>query len=545
MVAIGVLGPLVVARDDGGSIAVDRPAQRRLLGALCVRAGRTATSEWLGSAIWDGAAPADARGSLQAHVSKLRLAVGRDVVVTDPHGYRLSPTCDLDAARFEALFADARSAFLDDRYEMAEGALSAALELWRGAAFEEFADAEFVTAEAARLEEIRLTCLEDLHDVRLAVGRHRESLADLEVLTRSHPFRERVWALRIVALYRAQRQSEALEAYRTIRDRLADELGVEPGGELRELHQAVLRQDPSLGSGRYRSASASVSAAPVRIARPASPPQVQYVRSGDAHLAYQVVGDGGRDVLYLPSYLSHVELNWEWPGYRQFLTGLSDIGRLIVFDKRGMGLSDRVPWADRAGRVCDALTVLDAVDAERVLVFGSSEGAAVAVDLAADHPERVSGIVVFGAAPALQRDDYPIGTPVARYELTIANAYAEWGTGRSLERFAPSAAADPQARDWYGRLERHALSPGALVEMMQTAIAMDYRPQLGRVRCPTLVLHRRDEVVPLAGGRFIADAIPHSRLQELAGRDHLVCFGDVDAVLQATTDFASQVVFAR
>ncbi len=545
MVAVGVLGPLVVARDDGGAIVVERPAQRRLLSALCVRAGRTATREWLGSAIWGEESPVSARGSLQAHVSKLRAAIGRDVVVTDPHGYRLAESCDVDAARFEALFADARSAFLDDRYEMAEEAFSAALQLWRGDAFEEFADADFGTAEIARLAEIRLTCIESLHEVRLALGRDREGLSDLELLTRSHPYREHLWALRMVALYRAERQTEALECYRLIRGRLASELGVEPGLELRELHQAVLRHDPGLATSRYRPASppTSPTSSPptVGLARPAAPPHVRYAASGDAHLAYQVVGSGERVVLYLPSYLSHLEINWDWPPYARFLSGLADLGRLVIHDKRGMGLSDRVPWADRATRVVDVLAVLDEVGAGQVVVFGSSEGAGAAVDLAAEHPERVSGLVLFGAAPTLQRDDYPIGTPVERYELTIHQAYTAWGTGRSLERFAPSAATDPLARDWYGRLERHALSPAGLVGLMHEAKAIDYRDRLGDIRCPTLVTHRTDDIVPVAGARFIADAVPHSRLLELPGRDHLVFFGDVDAVLRATAEFAHEV----
>jgi pimeloyl-ACP methyl ester carboxylesterase len=210
-----------------------------------------------------------------------------------------------------------------------------------------------------------------------------------------------------------------------------------------------------------------------------------------------------------------------------------------------MGLSDRVAWADRAGRVADALAVLDAAGADQVLVFGSSEGAAAGVDLAADHPERVCGLVLFGAAPTLQRDDYPIGTPLDRYELTIHSAYAEWGTGRSLERFAPSHANDPAAREWYGRLERHALSPGGLVELMEAAKSIDYREQLPLVAAPTLVLHRTDEVVPIAGARFVANAVPGGRLCELSGRDHLVFFGEVDRVLQMTAEFASEVFASR
>lgn len=545
MAAIGVLGPLVVARDDGGLITVDRPIQRRLLAALCVRAGRTAATDWLASAVWDGSPPRTARGSLQAHLSKLRGVIGSDVIVTDPHGYRLAGAADLDTARFEAMFADARSACLDERFEMAEEGLTAAIGLWRGTAFEEFADADFAVAESVRLEEVRIACLEDLHDVRLALGNHRESLAELEVLTRTYPFRERFWALRMVALYRSARQSEALDAYRAIRSRLAADLGVEPGCELRGLHEAVLRHDPALSTGRYRAATPPATVTAIGSARPAAPPRVKYARSGQAHLAFQVVGSGQRDVLYMPSYLSHLELNWHWREYARFLAGLADIGRLIVFDKRGMGLSDRVAWADRAERVADAVAVLDAAGSERVLVFGSSEGAAVAVDLAVEHPQRVSGVVLFGAAPTLQRDDYRIGTPVDRYELTIRNAYQDWGTGRSLERFAPSAAKDPAAREWYGSLERHSLSPGGLVEMMRIAMRIDYRPELRQVTAPALVLHRSEEVVPIAGARYVSEAMPDCRFRELPGQDHLVFFGEIDPVLEATSQFATEVASTR
>jgi pimeloyl-ACP methyl ester carboxylesterase/DNA-binding SARP family transcriptional activator len=504
-----------------------------LLGILAARAGRTVSTEHLLGALWPLALPETARSSLQAHISRLRSALGADRIVTESRGYRL--VAEVDSEEFERAFQQSREALLDGLYAEAELGLRSALDLWRGPAYDGMQHEDAVSAEAQRLEELRLTSEEDLVEARLQQGAHDELVADLRGLVGLHPLRERMWGQLILALYRSGRQAEALAAYREVHALLADELGVQPNPWLRRLHDAVLRQDAAL---ELAPGPAALRAA----ARPAPAPDISYARNGEVSLAYQVTGDGPSTLLYLPSYLSHLELNREWPAYASFLDGLAGIGRLVVMDKRGMGLSDRLPPAPSGERVADVLAVLDATGTDRALVVGSSEGAAIGLELAVGHPDRVSGLVLFGAAPTVNRDSYQIGTPRERYEQTLGEAHLRWGTGRSLERFGPSAYGDAAATAWYGRLERHAVSPGGLMQLMQWAIELDYRDLLPEVALPTLVLHRSADVVPIAGARYLAEHIPGARFQELPGCDHLVWFGDAAAVVDAVAAFAAQIL---
>ncbi|MEO3753689.1 BTAD domain-containing putative transcriptional regulator [Streptomyces sp. B6B3] len=235
----GVLGPLAVWTDAGSQVAVPGAKVRALLADLLAHHGRAVPAEALVDDLWEGLPPANAAGALQSKVALLRRALenaepgARALVETAPHGYRLRAGPErVDAAAFGALAA--------------EGRYEEALALWRGPAFAGYADAPFARAAAERLEEQRVTAFEGLAEQRVARGEHQALAGELSAMLQAHPLRERLHAVRIHALYRDGRQAEALAAYRLIRDRLAEELGVDPGPELAALHQAVLRQDPAL-----------------------------------------------------------------------------------------------------------------------------------------------------------------------------------------------------------------------------------------------------------------------------------------------------------
>ncbi|TDC75760.1 BTAD domain-containing putative transcriptional regulator [Streptomyces hainanensis] len=237
----GVLGPLAVWTDTGQEVAVPGAKVRALLADLLVHHGRAVPAETLIEDLWEGTPPAQATGALQSKVAQLRRSLedaepgARALVETAPHGYRLrAEPSRVDAAAFGALVADAR-------YEEA-------LALWRGPAFAEYAEVPFARAAAERLEQQRVTAFEGLAERRFARGEHRALADELPALLDAHPLRERLHAVRIRALYRDGRQAEALEAYREIRNRLAEELGMDPGPELAALQQAVLRQDPALAA---------------------------------------------------------------------------------------------------------------------------------------------------------------------------------------------------------------------------------------------------------------------------------------------------------
>jgi WD40 repeat protein/DNA-binding SARP family transcriptional activator len=249
-----VLGPLEVEADDG-PVVLGGPKERLLLAQLLVQPNRVVPIEALVRGLWGEHPPRSAPKTLQAHVVRLRRALepGRargaagQVLVTREPGYLLRVTSGaLDVARFEELTAQARRALADDAADAAASTLREALGLWRGRAFEEFVDTEFGAAEADRLGELRLVALEDRIDADLRLGRHRQLVAELEGLVREQPLRERLWAQLLLALYRSGRQADALLAYQRARSILVEELGIEPGAELRGLQAAILAQDPGL-----------------------------------------------------------------------------------------------------------------------------------------------------------------------------------------------------------------------------------------------------------------------------------------------------------
>ena len=382
VVEFGVLGPLEVTV-AGQSLAIGGARTRAVLALMLVNANRVVSADALADQLWPDLGADRAAANLQVRLSELRRALrsvgeaGR--LETRPPGYVLHVGPDeLDVLRFEALCAAGRDALAAGDPDGAVRLLDRSLALWRGTALADVDDTQFVSAEQARLEEERLAALELRIDALLHCGRHQQTIAELEMLTTRHPFRERLWYQRLLALYRSGRQAEALRAYRELRSALVGHLGIEPGSELRELEARILRQDPTLA---YQ---------PVQPQGPdhGATPQTRYVESGGVHIAYQIVGEGDRDVLFVPGLMSHVELAWEDPGTMQFYRRLAALGRLILFDKRDTGLSDRAPGdSTLEERIEDVHSVMNAAASERAIVFGYSEGAPMSILFAASFPE--------------------------------------------------------------------------------------------------------------------------------------------------------------
>lgn len=536
-----MLGPLEV-RDGGEVIDALARKQRQIVARLLVTPNRFVATDRLLDELWDDPASPGAKSSLQAQVSRLRKRLPRpDSVVGDRRGYRLDVgPDDLDVWRFERLLGEGRAALDEGRPDDAAVRLDEALTCWRGEPFLEVAEDGPGRGEAARLAELRLIAAADRIRADIGRGLPADALARLEPLLLVHEYDERLWVLRITALYASGRQSDALDAYQRCRRLLVDDLGLEPGLDLRRVEQRVLDQDPALGAPIPPRSSAS----PTGFARPADAgldlPPVEYTTRADdgVTLAYRVVGAGAIDVLWVPDYLSHLDVVWEHPAYAAYLCGLGRVGRLFTYDKRGQGLSDRTPGhASATVRAQDALAVLDAVGSDRAVLVGCSEGAEIAATAATVAPHRVAALVMFGSGPACEVDDADWCIPRDEYVRWMEWAAARWGTGRSLEALAPSAAADPVARDWYGRLERQTTTPANIVDYARQNSRTDYSGLLPRLRVPTLILHRRDETVPVAAGRYLADRITGARYVELDGTDHLVWFGDTDAVLREIENF--------
>jgi pimeloyl-ACP methyl ester carboxylesterase len=250
----------------------------------------------------------------------------------------------------------------------------------------------------------------------------------------------------------------------------------------------------------------------------------KYAKSGDIHVAYQVFGDGPSDLVIAPGAFSHLELSWEEPSFARSMERLASFARVIAFDKRGQGLSDRgVATPTLEERMDDVRAVMDAAGSERTAILGISEGGALACLFAASNPARTSALILFGTRPRWsQAPDYPTGIPAETASALISALESNWGSGVAVERFAPSRANDQAFREWWGKLERMSASPADIVALYKMIFEIDVRHVLPAIRVPTLVLHRKhDKVISLAEGRYMAERISGAKLVELDGSDHL------------------------
>jgi pimeloyl-ACP methyl ester carboxylesterase len=280
------------------------------------------------------------------------------------------------------------------------------------------------------------------------------------------------------------------------------------------------------------------------------PPRTQYARSGDLHIAYQVVGEGPLDLVYVPGWVSHVEQAWEEPSLARFLNRLASFSRLIVFDKRGTGLSDRVPNAELPpleARMDDLRAVMDAAGSERAAVFGFSEGGNLSALFAASHPARVAALVLFGTfSKRLRTPDYPWAPTAAERRAFCEEVERDWASGIDLARYVPSKLGDAAFLTRLSAYFRNAASPGAAVALLRMNSEIDVRGVLPAIHVPTLVINRTgDRSVHVEEGRYMAKQIPGARFVELPGEDHMPWVGDQDAILDEVQEFLTGVRPAR
>lgn len=279
-------------------------------------------------------------------------------------------------------------------------------------------------------------------------------------------------------------------------------------------------------------------------ARPAIEAVTRYARSGNVNIAYQVVGDGPIDLVFVMGWVSHIEMFWQEPMVARFLRQLASFSRLILFDKRGTGLSDAVPISQLPTleeRMDDVRAVMHAAGSTRAVVMGVSEGGTMSSLFAATHPEHTAGIVIIGGyARRLRAPDYPWGVLAEDRERFIAMLQREWGGPVGIEDRAPSRAGDPEFRKWWSAYLRMGASPGAAAALTRMNAEIDVRNVLPTIRVPALVIHRTDDrCLRVEEGRYMAERIPGARFLELPGADHLPFTGDQDAILDAVSRFIS------
>lgn len=270
-------------------------------------------------------------------------------------------------------------------------------------------------------------------------------------------------------------------------------------------------------------------------------PETKYTQSGNIAIAYQVLGAGPVDLLLVPGFVSHLEQAWEDPSYSRFLRRLAGFSRLILFDKRGTGLSDRVagiPILEE--RMDDVRAVMNATGSRRAALFGVSEGGAMSILFAATYPERVSALVLYGSiARGAWAPDYPWGPKDGdESERWLESWRKEWGSAKDIDDWAPSVAHDPRFRQWWAKYLRLSASPSSVIDIFRMNRGIDVRSVLPAIHLPTLVLHRKgDRTINIEEGRYLAQHIPGARLVELDGDDHLWWVGNSDAIVSEIIEF--------
>jgi len=496
---------------DGNPIRLNLRKGAALLVYLAEAQGAVAR-DVLATLLWPESPREIARARLRRLLHRVELALGQSIFDTDRTTVKLSPAIGLkvDSHQFEA--ACNRNAF-EDACLHYRGDFLAGFALDDCPAFDEWA---FFRREALRGQFMH--CLERLVQDKNAARDHFAAAAHAARLVELDPLSEVYSRHLIRSLLLAGDRSAAEWHYTLLIQRLRDELGVKPEAATEALMASA-------------------------IAAADAVPAPRYVKGTSAHLAYQTYGSGELDVLIMPGFVSHVERVWEHPACRAFLLSMMTLGRLILFDRRGIGLSDRVGSAPGVEATAEDIgTVLQAVDSRRVLLFGASECGPACIKFAVDEPRLVAGLVLFGSlAKGCWAPDYPHALRASQYDAWQQQLVAEWGGPAGIETFGPSLSRDPQASAWWAGLLRAASSPGAIGAVLEAFRDTDVRHLLQRVSVPTLVLHRRnDRAVRIGAGRDMASRIAHAQFVALDGDDHWFFAGVQQPVIETIKAFAAK-----
>ncbi|GAB3759033.1 hypothetical protein GCM10028864_45150 [Microlunatus parietis] len=534
---------------DGRPVSVGGPQQQALLGILLLNANNMVPADRLIGHLWGDRPPASARSLLQGCVAHLRRDLAdertdRQFIVRRGPGYALElDPGDLDLDRFDALVDAARDA-AEDRtragLEHRAALLRRALRLWRGAVLDGIV-LDGCEPELTRLEERRLAVLEECAGVELELGRHAEVVPELQAVVRIHPLREQLRTLLMAALAGCGRRGEALAAYRELRTTLVDELGVEPSATVQALHQRILATDEP-GQPTTIELAAARPAWSHADPAPSAEQVVRRTSAGGRSIAWSAVGSGPPLVVANWSF-GHLELDWRNPAFQRFVGRLARQHTVIRYDRPGTGLSGPAtgtrPSLDEETAVLEA--VIDAAtatlvgdSAAPVGLFGCSSGSGIAAGYAARWPERVERLVLYGG--------YARGldlAPAATREALVRIVAAHRGLGSQVLAGLLLPGGTVAERDGFARLQRAVAGQYGAAQALEAAFAADVSARLGRIRTPTLVLHRRaDRTVPFPLGQDLAARIPGAAFVALDGLDHLPWHGEPETLVRLVIDFA-------
>lgn len=487
--------------------------------AYMAETGAPVSRDVVATLLWPDADQMSSRARLRRTLYKVRSAFGADIIKADRDRLQFSESLEvtLDTQSFEAAC---------NRNDFGTAVQLYPADYLSGFALNdcaEFEDWAFYRREALRSRLIN--ALERLVEQRIEEGNCRNAVTAATRLVGLDPLSESAQRHLIRAQLLSGERAAAERQYASCVKLLREELDVEPAAETTRLLKSI----PALPS---------VSRVQTQTSR------THYAASGDLHIAYQTVGEGPLDIVLVPGFVSHVERVWEDARCRKFLTALSRIGRLVLFDRRGVGLSDRVgaiPSVEATAQ--DILAVMNAAKSERALLIGASEGGPGCIQFAANDPERLAGLVLYGSlAKGSREKGYPFAMSRRQYDAWLERLIREWGGPAEIAFFAPSFVGDKQAENWWASLLRSASSPGAIKGVLEALRDIDVREILPGIATPTLVIHRRgDRAVRSEAGRYLAQSIPGAHFVELEGDDHWFWAGDQERLLCEIQDFATGI----
>lgn len=527
--ALRLVGPPALLR-AGEPLRLPRRKALALLAYLAVQR-RPVPRDRLAALLWPDAGEAAARTSLRRALADLNALLGGDwrSEVDDCIGLATGFPLDVDLAEVERLArADAPLSLAAWDHWMRAG-MAGFMEGFGLPGLEVWSEWRHVEGEALALRQRALA--------RRACAAAREAGDTARALRWAQAWcvidglDEEAFRGHLQALADAAAHASLPAVYAAFRERLRDALDIEPEPATTALFEALRSQKVVRGP------------ASPPAAMPALPP-IRYVRCGDLHLATRVVGEGGPWLALVGGFVSHLEHFEQEPSLSAWIGRLARRRRVLLFDKRGMGLSDRSgepPTPEQTAR--DLRGLFDAHGIRRAVVMGVSEGGPAALQFARAMPERCAGLVLFGTSACwVAKPDYPHSIPPDAYARWVERMQARWGDAVNVAEFAPSCAGDPAVVHWWARMLRAAASPGALRGIFEAAARIDCRAWLHEVAVPALVLQRRGDRLMRAGnGRYLAGHLPDARYVELPGEDHWFWVGDTAPMHAAVDDFVAAV----
>jgi DNA-binding SARP family transcriptional activator/pimeloyl-ACP methyl ester carboxylesterase len=482
----------------------------------------------LASLLWPEVDEARGRARLRRLIYTIEDAAGVKIMSSSTEGLTLlAGMVAIDALRFTHFAREAvAAAALDDKAvkEARQWVERARLPLLHGITFGSGIFDDWLSAISIEYQRLLARLLDRLIETLAGRGERAEALELAEVLIAQDIYAEPGYVL-LMQLHARQGHSAGVEAaYTRCADVLRAEFGIRPGPQTENTYLRLTEDLKRLASSRVLQ------------------PGVRFAESRLGVVAYTRFGEGEHTMVISPGFVCQIEIAMEYPPLRSCIEALAERFQVIMFDRRGVGLSERLgATSTPSAMAADIAAILDHARVSRAWIFGSSEGGMGAMRLAIDHPDRVRGLCLFGSlARGSAACDYPWALSATAYDVWLERLVAAWGGPVGIETFAPGEKDDPALRAWWSRLVRHAASPGALETILRGLRDTDMRADLARIGAPTLVMHRRgDRAVRFEAGKHLAQKIPGAVWHPLEGEDHFWWCGDSAPVIQAIREFAA------